>query len=148
MGHSSNKKSGANEKQQEHSAREQGQSDQQQRDTEIPAIRHVGKTLESDPKYLEMVGSGGSSPEAQIAEEAARTEPDVRGLMREGVDPLTGRQIHLTRPEPLKTRLPGDTSSDPHTDVGPDNAATVQNRGEDNRTPQRGSTHHRRRHAA
>ncbi|HEX5234735.1 MAG TPA: hypothetical protein VFW25_05330 [Silvibacterium sp.] len=31
-------------------------------------------------------------------------------------------------PEALKTRLPGDTSSDPHTDVGPDNASTGQGR--------------------
>lgn len=28
-----------------------------------------------------------------------------------------------SRPEPLKTRLPDDTSSDPHTDVEPENAA-------------------------
>ena len=37
-------------------------------------------------------------------------------------------------PEPLKTRLAGDTSSDPHTDVGPDNATTVQARREGNQT--------------
>jgi len=56
------------------------------------------------------------------------------------VDYITGSNRDLTRPEPLKTRLPGDTSSDPHTDVGPDNASTVQHRGE--------SKDRRKRHAA
>ncbi|MFP5276752.1 MAG: hypothetical protein ACLGPM_06535 [Acidobacteriota bacterium] len=112
------------------------QENRQERDIEIPAIRHVGPTLESDPKYLEAIGSGESTPEAQIAEEAARTEPDVRGLMREGIDPTTGRQREVTRPEPLKTRLPGDTSSDPHTDVGPDNAINLQQES-DIRSPKR-----------
>jgi len=43
------------------------------------------------------------------------------------------------RSEPLKTRLPGDTSSEPHTDLGPDEATnlqkpeTVQNSGKLNR---------------
>jgi hypothetical protein len=31
-----------------------------------------------------------------------------------------------SRAEPLKTRLPGDTSSDPHTDVGADNATNLR----------------------
>lgn len=53
--------------------------------------------------------------------------------MRAGSDPLLGNDVSVRggRPEPLKTRLPGDTSSDPHTDVGPDNATTVQHRGEE-----------------
>lgn len=96
----------------------------------VPAIRHVGPTLESDPAYLELVGSGGPTPEAQIAEQAATAEPDVRELAEEGIYPLSGREAEAGEPEPLKTRLPGDTSSDPHTDVGPDNATTVQRRGE------------------
>ena len=107
------------------------QTNKHERDIEIPAIRHIGPTLESDPEYMDTIGSGAPTPEAQIAEEAARAEPDVRGLMREGVDPVSGRQRNLTRPEPLKTRLPGDTSSDPHTDVGPDNATNLRHRGED-----------------
>lgn len=90
----------------------------------IPAIRHVGPTLESDPEYLELAGSAGPTPEAQIAEEAQSAEANVR------VDPLSGEVLEDNEPEPLKTRLPGDTSSDPHTDVGPDNATTVQHRGE------------------
>jgi len=42
-------------------------------------------------------------------------------------DPLSGR-TREDWSEPLKTRLPGDTSSDPHTDVGPDNASNLQER--------------------
>ena len=96
----------------------------------VPAIRHVGPTLESDPLYLELVGSGGPTPEAQIAEEAAMAEPDVREMVEEGMDPLSGLVVEAGETEPLKTRLPGDASSDPHTDVGPDNATTLQKRGE------------------
>lgn len=100
----------------------------------VPAIRHVGPTLESDPQYLELVGSGGPTPEAQIAEQAAAAEPDVRELIEKGIDPLSGREVEAGEPEPLKTRLPGDTSSDPHTDVGPDNATKMQSRGERKRS--------------
>lgn len=69
-------------------------------------------------------------PEAQIAAEAARTDPDRRDLLDEDeeIDLLSGRESDVARPEPLKDRLLGDTSSDPHTDVGRDNATTVQNR--------------------
>lgn len=104
--------------------------DTQALEVSVPAIRHIGPTLESDPGYLELVGSGGPTPEAQIAEEAATAEPDVRELLDEGIDPLSGHEAEAGEPEPLKTRLPGDTSSDPHTDVGPDNATAVQRRGE------------------
>jgi hypothetical protein len=108
-------------------AREAWQMEDTQSDeVSVPAIRHVGPTLESDPEYLELVGSGGPTPEAQIAERAALAVP----LVEEDVDPLSGRKVEVGGPEPLKTRLPGDTSSDPHTDVGPDNATTVQRRGE------------------
>jgi len=40
--------------------------------TVIPAIRHIGKTLESDPEYYAIATPGYSTPEAQIAAEAAR----------------------------------------------------------------------------
>lgn len=100
------------------------------KEVSIPAIRHVGPTLESDPEYMDLVGSGGLTPEAQIARDAATAEPDTRGLVEKGVDPLTGREVQAGGPERLKTRLPGDTSSDPHTDVGPDNATDLQRRGE------------------
>lgn len=96
----------------------------------VPAIRHVGPTLESDPKYLELMGSGGPTPEAAIAEQAAIAEPDMSGLVEKQLDPVTGQLREVGGPERLRTRLPGDTSSDPHTDVGSDNATTVQKRGE------------------
>ena len=53
--------------------------------------------------------------------------------MYAGSDPLVGTELSEIgsgmRVEPLKTRLPGDTSSDPHTDEGPDNATSLQKRG-------------------
>ena len=93
--------------------------------TEIPAVRHIGKTLESDPEYYAVATPGYSTPEAQIAAEAGPVDVDQRRMEEDDFDPLSGRTLG-DRPEPLKTRLPGDTSSDPHTDVGPDNASNLQ----------------------
>jgi len=93
--------------------------------TVIPAIRHIGKTLESDPEYYAIATPGYSTPEAQIAAEAGPVDVDQRRMEEDDFDPLSGRALE-DRPEPLKTRLPGDTSSDPHTDVGPDNASNLQ----------------------
>ncbi len=103
-----------------------------------PAVRHVGRTLESDPAYPDEANRevGDLTPEAQIANVGA--PPDT--TMGRGATDLSAnvsstddaaRTRRNTGPEPLKTRLPGDTSSDPHTDLGPDNAATVQRRGEE-----------------
>lgn len=94
-------------------------------DTVVPAIHHVGKTLESDPDYIELPSSGYSTPEAQIADQAGSAEVDQRRMQEDDFDPLSGKTFE-DRPERLKTRLPGDTSSDPHTDVGPDNATDLQ----------------------
>lgn len=97
------------------------------------AVRHVGKTLESDPEYNELPQRA-DAPELQMSS-AGGTDISATPNMSAGSDPLEGTG-RITGPgtdqrtEPLKTRLPGDTSSDPHTDVGPDNAATVQHRGE------------------
>jgi hypothetical protein len=52
-------------------------------DIEISALRHIGPTLESDPEYLEGPCPEYSTPEAQIAAEAARTDPDLRDLLDE-----------------------------------------------------------------
>ena len=93
--------------------------------TVIPAIRHIGKTLESDPEYYAIATPGYSTPEAQIAAEAGPVDVDQRRMEEDDFDPLSGRALE-DRPEPLKTRLPGDTSSDPHTDVGPNNASNLQ----------------------
>lgn len=102
--------------------------------TITPAIRHVGATLESDPNYSE-TGGEGLTPEAQIANVGAPADHTMgRGATDLSADvSSTDDLAKATRnagPEPLKTRLPGDTSSDPHTDLGPDNATTVQHRGE------------------
>jgi hypothetical protein len=95
--------------------------------TVIPAIRHIGRTLESDPEYYAVATPGYSTPEAQIAAEAGPMDVDQRRMEEDDFDPLSGRTLE-DRPEPLKTRLPGDTSSEPHTDVGPDNASNLQER--------------------
>jgi hypothetical protein len=90
----------------------------EQRDIVIPAIRHVGPTLESE-----------ETTEGQELADAVTSLQDAN----------SGTSIYEPRPdaarvkdrnEPLKTRLPGDTSSERHTDVGPDDATTVQHRGE------------------
>jgi hypothetical protein len=103
------------------------------KETSIPAIRHVGPTLESDRRYLDQTRPVRSTPEAEIAQQAGTAEPAIREIKTAEVDPLTGEVRRIDEPEPLKTRLPGDTSSDPHTDVGTDNATTVQHRGEPTR---------------
>lgn len=100
----------------------------------VPAIRHIGPTLESDPRYLELVGSGGPTPEAEIAE-GMTAAPDLRELAEKGIDPRSGREIETGKATPLKTRLPGDTSSDPHTDVTPAETGQV---GQAERTDQAG----------
>jgi hypothetical protein len=96
----------------------------------VSAVRHVGKTLESDPEYNER-------PSRELAPEIGLRDPHGNDIsaspnMYAGSDPLLGTEVSETgvRVEPLKTRLPGDTSSDPHTDVGPDNATNLQHRGE------------------
>ena len=103
----------------------QDDSTPQKGDTVVPAIHHVGKTLESDPDYIELPSSGYSTPEAQIADQAGSADVDQRRMQEDDFDPLSGKTFE-DRPERLKTRLPGDTSSDPHTDVGPDNATDLQ----------------------
>ncbi len=111
------------------SRRNRTQTDEaaQKREIEIPAIRHIGKTLESDPEYYAVATPGYSTPEAQIAAEAGPVDVDQRRMEEDDFDPLSGRTLE-DRPEPLRTRLPGDSSSDPHTDVGPDNATNLQKR--------------------
>lgn len=102
--------------------------------TITPAIRHVGRTLESDSNYNDTEGEG-LTPEAQIANVGAPADTTMgRGATDLSADVSSTDDAAKARrnagPEPLKTRLPGDTSSDPHTDLGPDNATTVQHRGE------------------
>ncbi|HEY3705436.1 MAG TPA: hypothetical protein VGL22_10275 [Terracidiphilus sp.] len=121
----------------------QNQPQQKQSEKEVPdtasasqsagsAVRHVGKTLESDPEYNDR-------PSRELAPEIGLIDPHGNDItaspnMYAGSDPLVGTELSETgsglRVEPLKTRLPGDTSSDPHTDLGPDNATNLQHRGE------------------
>jgi hypothetical protein len=90
-----------------------------------PAKHHVGRTLESDPEYNEQPGRE-LAPQAGLIDPHGNdltASPDLRDATQRVRDEY-GPQ------EPLKTRLPGDTSSDPHTDFGADNATVVQHRGE------------------
>lgn len=97
--------------------------------TGTSATRHIGKTLESDPEYNDrpdtaQIGTGAGTSRKVGTDITA--SPDMRIS-----DPLLGTEIAQDRrAERLKTRLPGDTSSDPHTDVGPDNATNLQHRNE------------------
>lgn len=116
-----------NKTRQEQNQQDTIHEDQRSREIEIPAIRHVGKTLESDPEYYAVASPGYSTPEAQIAAEAGPVDVDQRRMEEDDFDPLSGRTFQ-DRPEKLKTRLPGDTSSEPHTDVGQDNATDLQKR--------------------
>lgn len=108
----------------------QSASPQTAQSSQSPAVRHVGKTLESDPEYNEQP-SRALAPEAGLV---FRGGNDISASpnMWAGSDPLNGTVTSSTgqRVEPLKTRLPGDISSDPHTDVGPDNATNLQHRGD------------------
>lgn len=105
------------------------QSNDQASNSGTSGVRHVGKTLESDPEYNDMP-SRAMAPEAGLIDRSGNdltANPNIRA----GSDQLAGTEIaRAGTSEPLKTRLPGDTSSDPHTDLGPDNATTVQHRGE------------------
>ncbi len=104
--------------------------------TSTPAVHHVGRTLESDPKYFDVDRQAeGLTPEAQIANVGAPADTTMgRGATDLSADVSSTDDAAKARrnagPEPLKTGLPGDTSSDPHTDLGPDNATSVQRRGE------------------
>lgn len=81
------------------------------------AIRHVGKTLESEGVYLPT----GELPENRIELEGMTEAVDMNAVTDDPYD----REANAMGAERLRTRLPGDTSSEPHTDVGPDNATTL-----------------------
>lgn len=93
---------------------------------QVPAVRHVGRTLESDPEYNDLP-SRAMAPEAGLISRGGNdltANPNIRA----GSNQLAGTEIAHSagEAEPLKTRLPGDTSSDPHTNVGADNATDLQ----------------------
>jgi hypothetical protein len=88
---------------------------------------HVGPTLEAEGKYDDVLGTGLPTSESQIESDASADTLTVRTI-HEDRQRLSARNIE---PVPLKTRLPGDTSSEPHTDVGSDNATTAHARREE-----------------
>jgi hypothetical protein len=120
-------KSGSQDQRRNRPAERAREDDPLQGATVIPAIRHIGKTLESDAEFYAVAAPGYSTPEAQIAAEAGPMDVDQRRMEEDDFDPVSGRTLE-DRPEPLRTRMPGDSSSDPHTDVGPDNATNLQDR--------------------
>jgi hypothetical protein len=98
--------------------KEQRQTNREQRDIVIPAVRHIGPTLESE-----------ETTEGQaLADSVASLQDANSGASIYEPRPDSARVID--RNQPLKTRLRGDTSSEPHTDVGPDDATAEQHRGE------------------
>jgi hypothetical protein len=116
--------------------REPAQPESQESITD--ATRHVGRTLESEGNFGNVTGtalpianreSGNSAEGAPDAVEVRRIGQN-RDEDTDASDPSTAGLVSRATP-PLRTRLPGDTSSDPHTDLGPDNASTVQNRPEE-----------------
>lgn len=82
--------------------------------TVTDAVRHVGPTLESEGLFVPT----GELPENRIENEAVTDTVNVRAATEDEFD----REANAMGAEPLRTRLPGDRSSDPHTDVEPDNA--------------------------
>lgn len=107
----------------------------QSHDSIMDATRHVGRTLESEGNFGDVIGTALpiANPESGNAAEGApdtvevRSVGEDRGQDTNASDPSTAGLVSRTTP-PLRTRLPGDSSSDPHTDLGQENASTVQNR--------------------
>ena len=81
----------------------------------VDAVHHVGRTLESEEERVYVPKADQLSPAEQVAAEGdlhvhtVSGSGDAKPELKEDVEP-----------EPLKTRLPGDTSSDPHTDIETD----------------------------
>lgn len=83
----------------------------------MDAVRHVGKTLESEGTFLPT----GELPENRIEAEGMTQTVDMYAVTEDAYD----READAMGAERLRTRLPGDKSSEPHTDVGPDNATNL-----------------------
>lgn len=83
----------------------------------MDAVRHVGKTLESEGTFLPT----GELPENRIEAEGMTETVDIYAVTEDAYD----READAMGAERLRTRLPGDTSSEPHTDVGTDNATNL-----------------------
>ena len=83
----------------------------------MDAIRHVGPTLEAEGTFL---------PSDELPENVIEREGLIEGGTRvAAAEDEYDREADAMGAERLQTRLPGDTSSDPHTDTVADNAATM-----------------------
>ena len=65
---------------------------------------------------------GSFSPLESCRRTGSRTKGYVTVNVRAAAEDVYDREADAMGAERLKTRLPGDRSSDPHTDAGPDNA--------------------------
>lgn len=92
-------------------------ADRKSKPTVVDAIRHVGPTLEAEGTFLPT----GELPENRIEKERLTDGPTLRDLAKDEYD----READAMGAEELVTRLPGDSSSDPHTDSVPDNPTTL-----------------------
>ena len=96
----------------------QNKNQQDQGSTRVDAVRHVGPTLEAEGVFL----PSGDLPENVIEREGLVEDTvNMRAVTADEYD----REAEAMGAEPLRTRLPGDTSSEPHTDLGPDNATNL-----------------------
>jgi hypothetical protein len=107
----------------EGAVREPWQMEDTSGDVSVPAIHHVGPTLESDPEFRDVPSR--QTPESIIDKIGAPLPGE--GIDRD-IDALPELENRAVGGERLRTHLAGDTSSDPHTDLGTDNAATAQRR--------------------
>ena len=91
--------------------------------------RHIGPTLESEGILADVLGTELPISELSSAQTELQQEDidalDMRTFAAGPDSTASGSDLSGDQPEELKTRLPGDTSSDPHTDVGPENATTA-----------------------
>lgn len=83
----------------------------------MDAIRHVGKTLEAEGTYLPTE----DLPENRIEMEDLTDTADMDAVTADQHD----REANAMGAERLRTRLSEDTSSEPHTDLGADNATNI-----------------------
>jgi hypothetical protein len=91
------------------------------------ALAHVGRTLESEGIYDDVLGTYVLDPERNVEQEIRSVDVEPGVVVTElSYDTVCDCVTPAPAAEPLKTRLPGDTSSDPHTDIGQDNAANVR----------------------
>jgi hypothetical protein len=99
------------------------QNAQKTRPRTTDAIRHVGKTLEAEGTFL----PSGELPENRIEAEGLTDTVNMNAVTADQWD----READAMGAERLKTRLPGDRSSEPHEDTVVDNATTLDDKRSD-----------------